>query len=457
MRSRLYYTLLAVAVALLLVGSFVTLVVLYELPWGRVLWILEVSIILLAVILLVLFRKFVRPLEVISHGMGLLKEQDFSSRLLYVGQKDADGIVDMFNSMMSRLKEEKQHLAEQERFLSQIIDASPLGIMVLDMDGRISQLNPAMCRFLGLQSSEPVSGRTLSGTGIAMLAAAERLEPDSDMVYRTENRQDIYKITSASFMDRGMSHRFFLFERMTDEIFNAEKNAWRKVIRVISHEVNNTVAGVGSAVEILGNELENEQGNGLDGRHGLGKGNGQGGEVSELVSTILSRLHGMSRFISNYADMVRLPLPHPEPTDPVRFLRSVFPVLESLRCGSDIELSLETGQSLRSLSFDRILMEQVLVNIVKNAVESINSVHPSDGVRGNVRIVAEENRWMVIDNGAGIPDEVASSLFTPFFSTKTNGQGIGLMLVREILSGQGLSCRLYTEKKGRTVFEILFP
>lgn len=440
MKSRLYYIMLSVAVALLLVGSLVTLVVLYELPLKRVMWILELSVFILAVIMFVLFRRFVRPLEVIGHGMGLLKEQDFSSRLLHVGQKDADGIVDMFNSMMARLKEEKLHLAEQERFLSQIIEASPLGIVLLDIDGRISQLNPAMCRFLGLASQDSVRGKGLQETGMDMLVAAGRMPSGSDTVFRTENRQDIYKITSASFMDRGTSHLFYLFERMTDEIFNAEKNAWRKVIRVISHEVNNTVAGVGSAVELLGNELDE----------------GHGAEEKELVSTILSRLSGMSRFITNYADMVRLPQPHPQDTDPERFLRSVFPVLESLRCGSDIELTLETGPSLRPLSFDRILMEQVLVNIVKNAVESIHSVHPADGERGRICIVAEENRWMVTDNGAGIPDEAAASLFTPFFSTKTNGQGIGLMLVREILSGHGFSCRLYTERKGKTVFEIRF-
>lgn len=442
MKSRLYYIILAVSVVLVFSAAFFGVVIICDLSLDSVMWILELSLLLILLILFVLYRRFVRPLEVIGHGVGLLKEQDFSSRLRHVGQKDADGIVDMFNAMMSRLKEEKIRLVEQERFLSQIVEASPLGILLLDVEGRVSQMNPAMCRFLGERSSDAFIGRKPSDSDNALLYAASSIPDDSDMVYRTEDRLDIYKITSASFMDRGISHRFYLFERMTDEIFNAEKNAWRKVIRVISHEVNNTVGGVGSAVEILGNELSSRAGGDPD--------------MSELVSTILARLSGMSRFITNYADMVRLPEPAPELTDPERFLRGVFPVLESLRCGMDIDISLELSADLRPLSFDRILMEQVLVNVVKNAIESISTVHPADGVRGEVHVVAEESRWFVTDNGAGISEGVAGSLFTPFFSTKTNGQGIGLMLVREILSGQGISFRLFTGADGRTVFEMRF-
>lgn len=442
MKSRLYYIILAVSVIAVFAGAFAGVVSLCEISLGSVMWILELALLLVLLILFILYRRFVRPLEIIGHGVGLLKEQDFSSRLRHVGQKDADGIVDMFNAMMSRLKQEKIHLVEQERFLSQIVEASPLGIMLIDTSGRISQMNPAMARFLGEASCDAFVGRMLSESDNALLCASCRIPDGADMVYRTEGQRDIYKITSASFMDRGVSHRFYLFERMTDEIFNAEKNAWRKVIRVISHEVNNTVGGVGSAVELLGNELSSA--------------NAADADVAELVPAILTRLSGMSRFITNYADMVRLPEPNPEQTDPERFLRGVFPVLESQRCGMDIDISLEISGALSPLTFDPVLMEQVLVNVVKNSIESISSVHPADGVRGEVRIVAEDKRWTLTDNGAGIPEEVAGSLFTPFFSTKANGQGIGLMLVREILSAQGISFRLFTGDDGKTVFEIIF-
>lgn len=437
----MYYIVLVAAVLVAVAAAFVLLVVLSQADLSRLWWVLEGLVAVLGVILFVFYRHFVRPLDAVGKGVGLLREQDFSSRLRHVGQRDADDIVDMFNAMMASLKEEKLRIAEQDRFLSQIVEASPMGILVLDVSGRIAQMNPAMCRFAGVEG--PLTGQPLLSCGVPLLAEAGRLSAGESVVRRMGN-QDVFRIVSASFMDRGARHGFFLFERMTEEIFEAERSAYRKVIRVISHEVNNTVAGVGSAVELLGAELA---------RPGDGA---SAADMEELVSTILARLSGMGRFITNYADMVRLPAACPVPTDPGVFLRGVFPVLESLRCGADVDMFLEVSSPLRVLSFDRVLMEQVLVNVVKNAVEAVCAVHPADGVRGCVRVVAEDGVWRVIDNGGGISDDVAGSLFTPFFSTKANGQGIGLMLVREILSGQGFGFRLFSERPGLTVFEVRF-
>lgn len=397
------------------------------------LYLMEGVIAFLLIFWLIFNRKIVKPLELIGNGMDLLREQDFSSRLTQVGQFEADRVVNIFNRMMDQLKNERLRLREQNHFLDLLIQASPMGVVIVDFDGRITQVNPMAVKMFGLPA-EQLHGCKLAEVQAALAKELARMKRDETAVVRL-NDSNIYKCTCTTFTDSGFPHPFYLMERMTDELMRAEKKAYEKVIRMIAHEVNNTTAGITSALDSAWQVLSEEQG--MD-------------DLCGMMRVCMERCYSMSRFITRFADVVKIPEPVLAPVDLNVLATSCARFMESVCKERNIGLRLECDPEAGLVKADVSLMEQVLVNILKNAVESIGS----DGeiiVRTAAKAFIE-----IVDNGPGISKEVESKLFSPFFSTKPNGQGIGLVFIREVLSRHRCSFSLSTYEDGLTRFRIRF-
>lgn len=419
--------------ALLLVGLAVMLVCFYSGGNSLHLYLMEGVIAFLLIFWLIFNRKIVKPLELIGNGMDLLREQDFSSRLTQVGQFEADRVVNIFNRMMDQLKNERLRLREQNHFLDLLIQASPMGVVIVDFDGRITQVNPMAVKMFGLPA-EQLHGCKLAEVQAALAKELARMKRDETAVVRL-NDSNIYKCTCTTFTDSGFPHPFYLMERMTDELMRAEKKAYEKVIRMIAHEVNNTTAGITSALDSAWQVLSEEQG--MD-------------DLCGMMRVCMERCYSMSRFITRFADVVKIPEPVLAPVDLNALATSCARFMESVCKERNIGLRLECDPEAGLVKADVSLMEQVLVNILKNAVESIGS----DGeiiVRTAAKAFIE-----IVDNGPGISKEVESKLFSPFFSTKPNGQGIGLVFIREVLSRHRCSFSLSTYEDGLTRFRIRF-
>lgn len=419
--------------ALLLVGLAVMLVRFYSGGNSLHLYLMEGVIAFLLIFWLIFNRKIVKPLELIGNGMDLLREQDFSSRLTQVGQFEADRVVNIFNRMMDQLKNERLRLREQNHFLDLLIQASPMGVVIVDFDGRITQVNPMAVKMFGLPA-EQLHGCKLAEVQAALAKELARMKRDETAVVRL-NDSNIYKCTCTTFTDSGFPHPFYLMERMTDELMRAEKKAYEKVIRMIAHEVNNTTAGITSALDSAWQVLSEEQG--MD-------------DLCGMMRVCMERCYSMSRFITRFADVVKIPEPVLAPVDLNALATSCARFMESVCKERNIGLRLECDPEAGLVKADVSLMEQVLVNILKNAVESIGS----DGeiiVRTAAKAFIE-----IVDNGPGISKEVESKLFSPFFSTKPNGQGIGLVFIREVLSRHRCSFSLSTYEDGLTRFRIRF-
>ena len=234
--------------ALLLTAVWTILLVLTLKERGALFYIGEGVITFSLVFLVYFYRKVVKPLDIIGNGMELLREQDFSSRLTPVGQKEADRIVLVFNRMMEQLKDERLRLREQNHFLDLLVSASPMGVVILTLDGHISMLNAAALRFLDYSSAEEVRGRLLCELASPLAEEIERIPKDTTETIRLSDSM-IYRCSRLSFVDRGFSHPFILVESLTSEVVKAEKKAYEKVIRMIAHEVNNTTAGITSTLD----------------------------------------------------------------------------------------------------------------------------------------------------------------------------------------------------------------
>lgn len=385
------------------------------------------------VYLIFFHHRLLKPLHSIDFGMDLLREQDFSSRLSRVGQYEADRIVDVFNRMMIQLKQERLRLREQNHFLDLVIQASPMGVIILNFNAEVAQLNPAAAGMLRIPMDSAM-GKRLSQIATPLALALDEMNLEESREVRLSDA-NVYKCTHTYFIDQGFRHPFYLIERMTAEVMRAEKKAYEKVIRMIAHEVNNTTAGITSTLDTLEQALAGED---------------TMKDLCEVMQVCVERCYSMSRFITRFADVVKIPEPVRVPYSLNDLVSACVRFMEGMCADRHIRLQWEYSEEMKTVSLDAALMEQVLVNILKNAAESIG-----DGGTILVRTVSPA-LIEVADNGPGISQQTAERLFTPFFSTKPNGQGIGLLFIREVLTRHGCSFSLRTDEDGWTRFRISF-
>ncbi|MDE6270676.1 MAG: PAS domain-containing protein [Muribaculaceae bacterium] len=422
---------LMAVIAALIIGASVWLIILAGDAGKKSFFIAQGILAASLVLLWVFYMQVIKPLNTLATGMNLLREQDFSSRLRRVGQDDADKIVEMFNHMIKRLKDEQLHVREQNHFLDLLVESSPMGIIVLDYDNRILSANSAAASILDCRR-DALPGRPLHSFDGRLPQTLAALRDREVRTLRLSNAM-LVRCSRHSYMDSGFSHPFLLMERLTDEVMQAEREAYEKVIRMMAHEVNNSVAALTSMLDILGYGCPDPA-------------------TTEIIGACIQRCTHMSNFITSFANVVKTPAATLSNTELDTFLTESRTVLESLCAGRDIRLEILPSGKQPVVKMDSVLMEQVLINLVKNAVESIGS-----GGQIRVRCSDRPTRIVVEDNGRGITDDVAQNLFSPFFSTKTDGQGLGLLLVRDILRAHNCRYSLATGADGITRFTIEFP
>lgn len=434
MRARYLFVILAACI-LFLSGS-----VLFK-PFGDLMeqhsaWLPIVAGLLPVALIIWLYISLVRPMTTLSNGMDLLSAQDFSSRLAPVGQVDADHLVNMFNKMMSNLKTERLRVKEQNHFLHLLIEASPLGIVILNFDGLISEINPAMARMLGVDDAASLRGCRLEEVPGELAMKLARIPQGEKQTLRLGDTM-VVRGQRLSFMESGFARPYIIAEPMTDEVMRAEKEAYGKVIRLLAHEVNNTMGGLNSVLQTLADVMEGDPAN---------------ADLLPALDSCRDRCASLGRFITSYANVVKIPDAVLRRVELNSLVRSLSPFLESLS-GETTRVVVECDQEPVYVDADVVLMEQVLVNVVKNSVESIGG---APGGCVTIRVSRELNGLTVTDNGAGISDEAAEKLFTPFYSTKRGGQGLGLMFVSEILRRHNCRFSLRTIDDV-TRFSVSFP
>ena len=337
------------------------------------------------------YRKTIRPYDTLIGGMELVKDLDLTTRLAPSGQHETDLIVRTFNDLLTRLRSEHLTLEEQYSFLSLLIEASPMGIVQCDIDGKTTSMNPAAREMLSPSIEE----------------AMKALPMGESTTVRLTGGPQLFRISHLSFPDRGFQHPFFLIEPLTAEVRQAEKAAYERIIRMIAHEVNNSVAGIVNLID------------------------------SEPAAA--DRLKALSAFVTRFAEVVKIPKPQLQLCDLSEEVEACQPFLENLCAGKPVRLEFRLTDEASPVHLDTVLFQQVLINIVKNAVESIGNN------QGHITVTTTPYQLVVADNGRGIPAEVAQHLFTPFYSTKPQGQGLGLLLIRDILTAHGCTFSLLTD------------
>lgn len=383
----------------------------------------EIGIILLLVLGYYFFRQFARPLELIESGTNALESNDFTVKYVETGSPDLDSLVKVYNKMIDRLRVERTKMEEQSYFLEKIINASPVGILMLDYDGRISDINPVAKKILGLKNKwRKLDFNKLNHPLVKKLGSIN--ENPNQLITLTDGLK--YKCQVEDVIHKGFPRKFLMIQDLTLEITASEKIAYGKIIRMMAHEVNNSVGAINSILDTVKTYGFDIPGGDKD--------------LADSLGVAIERNKGLVEFMKNFAEVIRLPAPLKARTNLIPLLRNAGHLFHAVAAEKNIKIEYDLSDDPVYVSCDPVQIEQVLTNVIKNAMESID-------YDGHILISNTENPagFIIRDNGAGISESVAEDIFTPFFSTKPTGQGVGLMLCREILQNHSASYRLYSE------------
>lgn len=377
-----------------------------------------------------LYNELIRPLQLLAQGTEAIRDKDFSVNLVPTGKPELDQLIDVYNKMMDELRTERILQKMQHAFLEKLIQSSPTGILILDYEQHIRQANPQALRLLKLAEKDMLHLPVASVPHPVMEQIAQLASGQSGTVIW---EAATYKLQKSHFIDQGFPRHFILIEDLTAEVLAAEKNTYGKVIRMMAHEVNNTIGPVNSIIQ---SALQAQP---------------QPEAVAGAMQVAIERNQHLNQFMRNFASLVQLPPPARRPVDLHQLLQHAARLMQFTAGEKKIDIAYALDSRTLPVSADGQQMEQVLINILKNSLEAIEQ----EGII-TITTHAHPKQLIIRDTGKGISPEAEQQLFSPFYSTKKDGQGIGLALIREILTNHGFSFSLKTVQPGATEFRIRF-
>lgn len=410
-----------------------------------------------------LVGRTLQPLDYARRFRDLLQDHNYAARLQQPSGDELASIVNLFNGMLDALYQERLKLGEQRGFLDRLLEATPSGVVAFDFDGRISVINASALALLAIVNPEGkvltdwrqgnadfADGLDSAGRkrSLGLLSQLDALPlGESKLLIDTDGRR--YRGQRSHFFDRGFARHFLLIEELTEELESSEKATYEKLVRVLAHEVNNTVAATGSVLDSL--LFYQPQLTPAD-----------GADFSTAIDAVKRRNASLGEFIERFTRVVKMPAANPRPTDVREMVEDIVRLYRDPCRSRGIAIEWIRCDAIPSLPLDRNLMEQAVLNIVKNAMEAVDTTMHETGATGghiHLELACDEGRirLSIIDSGNRLSEAPVGQIFTPFFTTKKGGQGIGLLFVREVLHRHGFAYRLAADGHDQTRFDIWIP
>jgi nitrogen fixation/metabolism regulation signal transduction histidine kinase len=391
---------------------------------------------LLPVLPIVIFgaRLFVRPLmrnlQAVSDGIASMKDRDFSVSIAPPEQTELAPLVESYNALGTLLRDERQSLYQRELLLDTVIQATPLAMVLTNAAGRVVYSNLAARQtFLGGRKLEGFAFNELLDAAPDPLRQAVAGGSDTLFTIESDAESEIYHLSQRGFLLNNQAHRLFLLKQLTRELSRQEVETWKRVIRVIAHELNNSLAPISSLAHSGRQTTRNPD----------------AAQLERIFRTIEDRARHLHSFIDGYARFAKLPRPQPEAIDWAAFLRALQ---------ETAPFRLLAEPPAKPGVFDAAQMEQVIINLVKNAREADA---PPESIELQVEEHARGWRLQVLDRGTGMSEDVLRNALLPFYSTKPSGAGLGLTLCREVIEAHGGRLSLANREGGGLAATLWIP
>jgi nitrogen fixation/metabolism regulation signal transduction histidine kinase len=363
------------------------------------------------------------PLRTLSNMLAALREGDFSIRARGAGHHDALGeVMREVNALGETLRQQRLGAVEATALLRKVMEEIDVAVFAFDSTDRLRLLNRAAERILN-RPAERALGRTADELGIEYCLTVETPHVAQIAFPGKMGRWEIHR---GSFREGGKPHQLILISDLSQALREEERLAWQRLIRVIGHELNNSLAPIKSVAESLAGMMARPQ-KPADWEDDMGRG----------LAVIANRTDGLARFMNAYARLARLPAPQFRPVNVSTWIQRVASL--DLR----MQIPVKAGPEL-TIQADPDQLDQVLINLIKNAIDA--ATETSGGVRVGWKTQDGFLEVWVQDEGPGIPN--AANLFVPFFTTKPGGSGIGLVLSRQIAEAHGGSLSLENVTSG---------
>jgi nitrogen fixation/metabolism regulation signal transduction histidine kinase len=374
-----------------------------------IVFLLLVSVILTSVSL----RNLVlRPLQTLSNMLSAIREEDYSVKARGGGHHDALGqLVLETNALAEALRERQDRDIEASALMKQVMTEIDVAIFIFDLSGRLRMVNRTGEQLLARPSEEMV-GQSAGELGLDEYLRSADL---TDVQASFGGREGRWQIHTRAFRERGVPHTLLFVSDVSRALRTEEREAWQRITRVLGHELNNSLAPIKSIAGTLRSLTEREE-LPADWKVDLMRG----------LDVIITRSDSLARFMQGYTRLARLPSPAKTRVD-VREL-----VTHAAAADGRLPVQVVPGPEAR-LHADREQLEQVLINLVKNAVDA--TLASRGRVELGWKLVEHSVEIYVKDEGEGITN--SANLFVPFFTTKPQGSGIGLALSRQIAEAHG--------------------
>ncbi len=409
---------LLLALAAAAPGLLVAAAILWAVPAARGSWgWLAAAALVAAALAFALRSAVVRPLQTMANLLGALREEDFSFRARVRRRDDAlDGAFAEINALASTLREQRLGALEATALLRKVMDEIAVAVFTFDGEGRLKLVNRAGERLLG-RPAEQLLERDADELGLGP-AVADSAPAVLDLAF--PGGRGRWEARRGTFRQGGRPHRLLVLADVSRALREEERQAWQRLIRVLGHELNNSLAAIRSIAGSLESLLHRPE-----------RPADWEPDVTRGLAVIGARAEALSRFMDAYARLARLPPPQPRPVRLPALVRRVAQlerrVPVEVRPGPEVTVRADPDQ-----------LEQLLINLLRNAGDA--ALETNGGVSVGWSVAGRAMEVFVEDEGPGLPP--AANLFVPFFTTKPEGTGVGLVLARQIAESHGGSLSL---------------
>ena len=417
---------------LALAGGIPALAVALWLLWSgdhasRVQWTLSViTIVAWLAFAFAVRERVVRPLQTLSNMLAALRERDYSLRARRQGMDDALGLVIFeLNVLTEELKQRRLGSLEATALLERVMSEIDVAVFAFDGDDRLRLVNASGERLLG-QDADRLLGQRADelGLGECLRGEAPRV---LELEFPAAWGRGRWEVRRGSFRQEGKPHQLLVLADVSRTLREEERQAWQRLIRVLGHEINNSLTPIKSVAQRLSELLARPAPDGAI-REDLVRG----------LELIAGRSESLTRFLSAYAKLARLPPPKLAPVDVPAWIQRVA------RLETRVAVGILPGSPVL-VTGDGDQLDQLLINLITNATDAALTTGGGVNVRWKAR--AHTVDVEVIDGGPGLPE--TKNLFVPFFTTKPQGSGIGLVLCRQIAEAHGGRLTLANRRDAR--------